>query len=336
MTSAADAGPQVLVDPPPSVAVADGGADLVFHAGRYVPADEAVLPLSSIALRYAVSVFEGIRLYRQRAATSQDGPPLPWQLPAHLDRLRQSMRLMDLPDPGVDAVPEVLEQLVARNQIRDDSYARVSVSAAGPGLIADDAEPVLTVSVSPAGRKRWLARDVGMSLTVSCWTRPGSSSFPAAAKNVSAYAGPRIAQRQARAAGYDGCLLTTAAGLVCEAPTATVFVLRRGVLTTPRLEDGVLPGITRAWVLAVAASGVVPGLAVGPGGGPAAVRPADLVGADEVFLCGTGLEFGPVAAVDEVACRSWPAAPVTRALVRRYLEEVRGAVAATDVDWSSR
>ncbi|MGX7828206.1 aminotransferase class IV [Actinokineospora sp. 24-640] len=292
----------------------------VYHGGEYVPAERATLRMDSIGLRYGVSVFEGVRLYTQTG-----GGLRPWLLQEHLARLRGSLELMLLADPGVAEVPAIIDRLTEVNGLAEDCYARIAVSAGNPGLLGAAAEPLLTVSVAPMGRKPWLAQGTGLRLATSSWQRPPEQAFPAAAKNISAYAGPRVALLRAKAEGYDNCLLRAPDGSLSEAPTATFFALREGVLCTPRLRDQVLPSITRAWVLAAA-----PALGVQV----AAVKLSaeDVTGCAEAFLCGTGLEFGPVASIDGVECG--PDNPVTTRLVARYFTEARGEAAATAVRWT--
>ncbi|NUU26392.1 MAG: aminotransferase class IV [Streptomycetaceae bacterium] len=307
-------------------AVAAGGQTttvvwpLAHHRGALVPRDEATLPVGSIALRYGISVFEGIRLYRQ-----ESGGVAPWLPGPHLDRLRNSCRLMGL-DEGVAAdVPAIVDDLVAAQGIDADGYIRVAASAANSGDINQDAETALTVTITPSGRKRWLADHVGIRLGVSAWQRPSDAVFPSAAKNISAYAGPRLALAQAKRDGYDSCVLRTADGLISEAPTATVFLVEGGRVVTPRLSDHVLPGVTRAWVLATAS-------ALGYQAVEDAVTEDRLTAADEVFLCGTGIEFGPVREVAGVTLPGGPSGPVTKALVDTYFAQARGVAAPTPVD----
>jgi branched-chain amino acid aminotransferase len=156
-----------------------------------------------------------------------------------------------------------------------------------------------------------------MRLQISAWQRADDLAFPSAAKNISNYAGPRLAVLEAKAAGYDGCVLTNRAGRLCEAPTAALFVVRHGVLRTPALTEGVLPSITRQWVLSTAA---VLGYAAEEG----PVTRMDAYLADEAFLCGTGIEFGPVRGFDGYTCMRWPDSPITQALIRRYFADARG------------
>lgn len=285
---------------------------------------EAVLPVGSIALRYGVSVFEGIRCYLGSGGTVR-----PWLLEPHLDRLRNSCALMGFDPECCAAVPAAVGEVLRANQVAEDCYLRVAVSAGNEGGIDDVAEPVLTVSATPSGRKRWLATGEGIGLQVSRWQRQSAAAFPSAAKNISAYSGPRLALAEARAGGYHNCVLRTADGLISETPTATVFLVEDGRLVTPRLADAVLPGLTRAWVLATA-----PGM--GLDAAAEAVTPQRLRAAAEVFLCGTGLEFGPVKEVDGEQRSAWPSCPVTTALVDEYFLQVRGRRPATDLRWSAQ
>jgi branched-chain amino acid aminotransferase len=287
----------------------------VFFAGRWVSAGEAVVSVGSLAMRYAISVFEGIRLYTQLDDTDH---PRPFLLGQHVDRLANSLALMRLPDPGIAALPRLIGELVDRNAIRDDAYVRVTVSPTNPGELSDRGEPVLTVTAALMGRKRWLAQDAAMSLAVSDWQRSSAAAFPPAAKNISCYAGPRLAWLAARDAGFDGCVLTNSAGRLCEAPTATLFLVRAGQLLTPAISEGVLPGITRAWLLDVAGACGIP---------PRETRLTreDAYQADEAFLCGTGIEIASIRAFDGKECRQWERRPITRMLVAQYFAAARGA-----------
>ncbi|SCF35721.1 branched-chain amino acid aminotransferase [Micromonospora echinospora] len=291
----------------------------VYFAGRWGSRADAVVPVGSLAMRYAVSVFEGIRIY---TALDPARPPRPLLLDEHVDRLAASLRLMRLPDPGVERLPGIVDELIARNRIDTDTYVRVSVTPTNPGDLGADAEPVLAVTAAPMGRKRWLGNGTGMSLTVSDWQRAGAASFPPAAKNISSYAGPRLAWLAARDAGFDGCVLTNRAGRLSEAPTAALFLVRDGELLTPALDEDVLPSITRAWLLR-------------EGGLPAretTLTREDAHQADEAFLCGTGIEIAPVRAFDGHPLRHWPQAPVTRQLIMRYFLHARGGAHDGPVD----
>lgn len=289
----------------------------VFHGGRWTTRDEAVFGAGSMALRYAVSVFDAVRLYAQ-----PDGGVAPFALDEHVARLGRSARGVRLDDPGVGELPGVVAELVERNAIDIDAYVRMAVTAASPGDLGSESVAILTVTAAPMGRKRWLADDVGMSLAAGPWQRAAAAAFPPDVKCVANYSGGRLALLAARDAGYDGCLLLTADGYVSEAPTAAVFAVVGDELRTPPLCDGVLPSITRAWVISIAES-------LGLGAVERRLTPAELRTADEAFLCGTGIEFAPVRAVDGTVLGCWPDRPVTRLVVDAYFAAVRSLRAAS-------
>lgn len=286
----------------------------VFFAGRWVTSAEAVVPIGSLAMRYALSVFEGIRVYAQM---DKSRPPRPFLLDRHVDRLAISLALMRLPDPGIAALPGLVDELVERNGIIDDAYVRVAVTPTNPGDLSEPGEPVVSVSATPMGRKRWLARGLGMSLALSATQRAPAASFPPAAKNISAYAGARLAWLAALDAGFDGCVLSNAAGRLCEAPTATLFLVTDGEIATPALSEDVLPGITRAWLLEAARAAGIPAR-------EAELTRAAAYRADEAFLCGTGIEIAPVRAFGGRECRRWQQREITRLLTIRYFAAARG------------
>jgi branched-chain amino acid aminotransferase len=148
------------------------------------------------------------------------------------------------------------------------------------------------------------------------WRRAEEAAFPWAAKNISNYAGAYVAALAAKRDGYDTTLLLSPDGLLSEAPTAAVFLVRNGRLVTPRLGDAVLPSITRRVVIEIAAE-------LGLPCEEAPVTRTDAYLADEAFLCGTGIEFGPIGAFDGHALRHATDIPVTRAVIDRYFSRVR-------------
>jgi branched-chain amino acid aminotransferase len=285
-----------------------------YHGDGFIPWEEATLHAGSLALRYALSVFEGIRLYSRHDGAGV----LPFRLPEHLARLYQSLRLMRLPEPEGD-LQEILAELIQRNEVREDSYVRISVSPYNSGTIATPAQTCLTVTIVRMGRKHWLTEGRSMRVAISGWQRSTDLSFPAAAKNISSYAGPRLALLEARDAGYDDVVLTSHDGFLCEAPTSAVFLIKGGGLLTPPLTEGVLPSITRAAVFDLCAALGIPAR-------EQRLTRTDAYTSEEAFLCGTGLEFGPIESFN--GCPIGPAASpsLTSRIVDAYFWLARGAV----------
>jgi len=99
-------------------------------------------------------------------------------------------------------------------------------------------------------------------------------------------------------------------GEVAECTAANVFCVRAGQVFTPPLSSGCLEGVTRAVLLEI-----------GPGAGvpieERALRPEELLAADEVFISSTNRS---VLAVGEIEDHRIPAAPgpITRKLENAF------------------
>ena len=117
--------------------------------------------------------------------------------------------------------------------------------------------------------------------------------------------------------GFDEAIVLTAGGHASEASAANLFVVRDGVVLTPPVYDDILEGITRkAMIELCKAEGL-----------PVEVRSIDrseLYIADEIFLCGTGVQVSPVIEVDHRAVGSGAVGPIGRAISERYFDAVRG------------
>jgi branched-chain amino acid aminotransferase len=125
-----------------------------------------------------------------------------------------------------------------------------------------------------------------------------------------------LALAEARAAGCDEALLLNHAGHLAEGATSNVFAVVDGVLVTPPLADGPLPGVTREVVMECAGH-------VGLRVEERSLVVEGLAAADEVFLTNSVVGIRPVLAILD----GWEAAQapgaVTSMLMDRYAELVR-------------
>jgi branched-chain amino acid aminotransferase len=275
----------------------------VWIDGRIVDGSEARVPVADHGFLYGDGVFEGIRVYSRRV----------FRLEQHLARLAVSARGVGLEIPGgLDAAREVV-LATARAFGADDAYVRFIVSR-GEGALGVDPTTcprprvvciVDSIRIYPADT---LAR--GIAMVTSSWRRPPPDVLDPRVKSLN-YLNNALAKLEARRAGADEALLLNAAGLVAEASVANVFAVRAGALATPPATDGALEGITRGAVLELAAQGGI----------PAAERSLgryDLLGADEVFLTGTGARIVPVRSLDGETIGKGEPGPLTRRLTAAF------------------
>ena len=101
---------------------------------------------------------------------------------------------------------------------------------------------------------------------------------------------------------FDGLVLD-GEGRIVSATSANVFARIDGAWVTPPVEACGIAGLLRGWVLESA-----------PEARPGALAPAQLLAADEVFLCNAVRGILPVRALDG---REWTAWPATGELRRR-------------------
>jgi branched-chain amino acid aminotransferase len=147
--------------------------------------------------------------------------------------------------------------------------------------------------------------------------KAGPEVFPAQAKVAASYLGPMLAKRAAVGRGFDEVVLLDAAGLVAEAPTANVFVVKDGEIRTPPL-DRVLAGITRDSVLTLARlSGIR--------AQEAHLSREDLLEADEAFLTATSLPIQAIASFDGKALPAGSPGPMTLRIKEALIACERGA-----------
>jgi branched-chain amino acid aminotransferase len=123
---------------------------------------------------------------------------------------------------------------------------------------------------------------------------------------------------RAQARGFDEVILLNERGEVAECTSANIFIAKGSEVWTPPLSSGCLPGITREVILAEVR---VPGIKVVE----KTVMPADLEGADEVFITSTTRDLLQVRQVeDKKVGRSDRA---RKALAEGFAEYLRNYVA---------
>jgi branched-chain amino acid aminotransferase len=151
----------------------------------------------------------------------------------------------------------------------------------------------------------------------SSWRRNADEALPARGKIVGGYVNMAFQKSEAELNGYDEAVVLTADGHVNEASAANLFVYRDGVLLTPPVYDDILEGVTRRAIVQLASDAGI----------PVEIRRIDrseLYVADEMFLCGTGVQVSPVVEIDHRKIGSGGVGPVARLIKDRYFDAVRG------------
>jgi branched-chain amino acid aminotransferase len=217
---------------------------------------------------------------------------------------------------SVDELKDATNELLGANGL-DECYIRpIAFYGYGQLGVAARGNPVETVLMSwPWGS--YLGDDGlknGIRAKISSWQRIPPNVVPHVSKATGVYLNSMLAVTEANNAGYDEAILLTPEGTVADGSGENIFVVRDGVIYTPDLATGILPGITRDTVTQIAQdlgyTVIEKGL----------IR-SDLYLADEVFMCGTAAEVTPLRSVDD---HELGVGEITLAIQGAYLDTVRG------------
>jgi branched-chain amino acid aminotransferase len=289
---------------------------VAWFEGRFVPMEDAKVSIATHAFNYGTGVFEGIRGY-----WNQDvGEIYLVKLQHHFRRLLNSCRLLRI-DIGLDLdqLCAIAVEIIKRTDYRQDVYVRP---------IAYKASPVIKVGLlhlqdafccfsAPMGN--YLPIDRGLSVTISGWRRNDDNAIPARAKVTGGYVNAALATADAGDAGFDEAILLTGDGHVSEASSANLFLVMNGRLITPPVSDDILVGITRLAIMDLARDLGIPVE-------ERRIDRTELYVADEMFLCGTGVQVAPITSVDGRSLSEGKMGELTRTLQDRYLAAVHGEV----------
>ncbi len=257
---------------------------------------------------YGDSVFETMRTYGGR----------PFALREHVDRLvwSASRVFIDVPVEARELCEEV--ERATREAGFSESYLRLMVTR-GVGALGLDPglseRPLRVLIVAPLVAPPPEAYRDGVSVITFATQRVADATGAAGAK-IGNYLVAVLAMRQARQAGAVEALIADHEGRVVEGSTSNVFVVKDGALYTPAESDGILPGITRARVIAVARELSYP-LVFG------ALERSLLESADEVFVSSSIRELLPVVRIDGRVVGAGVPGPTTRALHAAFRESVQ-------------
>ncbi|HEY9131379.1 MAG TPA: branched-chain amino acid transaminase [Dyella sp.] len=280
----------------------------LWHNGQIRSWTEATVHVSTHALHYGSSVFEGERVY-----ATPDGPAY-FRLQDHTRRLFESAKVYDI-EIGYtpDEINQACLELIRANRMKS-AYVRPIAfrGAGGLGVLPKTGAPVdVAIMALDWGAYLGEAAERGADVCISSWQRPSPNTVPSWAKAGGNYLNSQLICLEARRGGYDEGIALGANGLLSEGAGENVFVVRRGRIYTPPASAGILAGITRDSVTELAAD-------LGYSVEERELPREALYTADEIFLTGTAAEITPVRSVDRKPVGEGKPGPITLSLRERF------------------
>ena len=255
--------------------------------GKFVDENEAVLPVSDLAILRGYAVFDFLRTYNGH----------PFHLEAHLHRLRNSAALISLHCPwSLEDLSDIVGKTLVQNDYPESNIRLLITGGDSEDSISPGQNPRLLVMVRPVMPHPDIWYETGIKIITSRLNR-----YIHGAKSTD-YIRAIVTLKDAQAVGAIESLYVNRDDHVLEGTTSNLFVVRDNEVITP--SDDILPGITRDVLIEILKSDF-----------PVELRPVtrqELLDSDEAFVTSSTKEVVPVVQVDENVIGDRSVGPVTR------------------------
>ena len=277
---------------------------LILHNDRLLPLAEARLSPGQAGLLLGWGVFTTLRLYEGR----------PFEFHRHWERMTRDAARLDVAIPYDEEFVRGRIVELARANGRREGASRLSFVRNRAGLWSDEsAGPATDLLAFTRELSPWPSRHRLLVQPNATY----SQAVLAGAKMLS-WAQNSLLLERARTRGYDDSLLLNDRGEIVECTSANFFLVRGGMVFTPPLTSGCLPGVTRDILLRLSAQ-------AGIDFREDILTVADLRSADEIFISSTTREVAGVGLVSPDLQYAAPGA-VTRRLETAFCDYVQATL----------
>ena len=282
----------------------------IWFDGKLIPLDKAKIPVTTHAIHYGTSIFEGIRAYWNSKNLYV------FRLNDHVKRFRNSGKFYNITLNFSDReIEKAVIDLCKKNKIKKSCYIRpfYFVGQYGINLHVTRNAPTHTAIFSfPFGD---LFNKNGISATISKWRKFSDLSTPTQAKMGGNYLNSILATQDAKQRGFDEAILLDQFGNVSEAPGENIFLVKNNRLVTPPLSSSALDGITRKSIITLAKDMKLKVKV-------RKVSKKELKLADEIFLSGTAAEITPIIKIDRKKVGNGKVGNMTKLFMNTYSDIV--------------
>ena len=278
----------------------------VWFDGKFVLGTSAKIPVTTHAIHYGTSIFEGIRAYWNTKNL------FIFRLKEHVKRFRNSGNFYHISLNFSDKqIENAIINLCRKNRLRKSCYIRPFYFVGQYGInlhVTKKAPTHVAIITFPFGD---LFNKNGISATISKWRKFSDTSTPTQAKMGGNYLNSILATQDAKQRGFNEAILLDQSGDVSEAPGENIFLVKNNVLITPPLNSSALDGITRKSIITIAKD-------LGLKSKIRKIRKTELKLADEVFLSGTAAEITPVIKIDKKKIGDAKVGNITKLVTTAY------------------
>lgn len=282
----------------------------VWFDGKYVPIEKANVSVTTHAIHYGTSVFEGIRAYWNSKNLHI------FRLDEHIYRFRNSGKFYSMSLNFSDKeIKNAIVNLCKKNKMKKSCYIRPFYFVGQYGInlhVTKKAPTQVAVFMFPFGD---LFNKKGITAGVSSWRKFSVSSIPPQAKMGGNYLNSILATQESKRNGYDEAFLLDKFGNLSEAPGENIFLIINNEVITPPTSSSALKGITRDSVFKLAEDRDYKVT-------EREITRSELYIADEIFLSGTAAELTPIIKVDDSKIGNGKVGNITKELMSDYTDVV--------------
>lgn len=287
----------------------------IWKNGEFVKWADATVHVTTHALHYGSSVFEGVRAY-----ANPNGAAV-FRLQAHTKRLLNSAKLarMDMPYTEEQVNRAIIETIKCNNL--GACYIRpLAFRGAGPMGVEGRKNPTeLTIFAFEWGK--YLGQEAieqGVDVQISSWRRMAPGTASSMAKIGGNYVNSQFITMEAHDNGFSEGIALDISNNVSEGAGENIFVISDGVVYTPGSASSILLGITRDTAVKLLRD-------LGYEVRFETISRDMLYLADEIFFTGTAAEISPVRSVDRIKIGAGARGPITKAVQEEFFAITSGA-----------
>jgi len=279
-------------------------SDMVFLNGVLLPRRQAMVSVLDGGFLYGYGLFETMRAYQGRL----------FRLEKHLERLKRAAATLRISTENLSLEKAVRE--VLRGNRLGDARIRITVSCGEGDVFTADftGRPSVLITAAPYQPPPEEVYSKGFSAVIS--SIPRNSRSPLSRLKTTNYLESILSKREAITAGADEALCLNEQGFLAEGSMTNIFLVKDGVLHTPDISSGILPGIARGTVMELASD---LGIRVMEGDIP----PEELFSAQEAFLTNSMIEVMPLTIVEGKAIGVGTPGEITVNLMEAYHQLAR-------------
>ena len=283
--------------------------NIAYINNKFIPLDKAKVSVLDRGFLYGDGIFETMRFYNTSV----------FRLKKHTSRLFNSLKDLDICPPGPKGtIEKKVCELIKKNRLSGDAYIKIIVTRGRSEGLLVPCPGSRSLLVIYALRYKGLPKTAytrGVKVSLS---RTGFNRNHPAVKHKTLNYLPNIVQRiKAARNGFDDTILVNDDGMLTEASSSNIFLVKGEKIYTPSIRCGILPGITREEVIRLA------GKFLKTKTRQVFIKKSFLCDASEIFLTNSLAEIVPVVKIAGRTVGKGVPGTITKKLIRLYRDAVR-------------